>query len=43
VKRVYLAIHEESKKWTLPIPKWREALNPFAIIFADRLPAIGRN
>lgn len=33
---VYLAIHEASKKWTLPIPKWREALNHFAIIFEDR-------
>jgi putative transposase len=41
LKLVYLAIHEASKKWTLPIPKWREALNHFAIIFEDRLPAIG--
>jgi transposase-like protein len=43
LKLVYLAIHEASKKWTLPIPKWREALNHFAIIFEDRLPTIGRN
>lgn len=41
LKLVYLAIHEASKKWTLPIPKWREALNHFAIIFEDRLPATG--
>jgi hypothetical protein len=27
----------------LPIPKWREALNHFAIIFEDRLPAQARN
>lgn len=39
LKLVYMAIHEASKKWTLPIPKWREALNHFAIIFEDRLPA----
>ena len=38
LKLVYMAIHEASKKWTLPIPKWREALNHFAIIFEDRLP-----
>jgi hypothetical protein len=43
LKLVYLAIHEASKKWTLPIPKWREALNHFAIIFENRLPAQVRN
>jgi putative transposase len=43
LKLVYLAIHEASKKWTLPIPKWREALNHFAIIFENRLPAQTRN
>jgi putative transposase len=41
LKLVYLAIHEASKKWTLPIPKWREALNHFAIMFEDRMPALG--
>jgi putative transposase len=40
LKLVYMAIHEASKKWTLPIPKWREALNYFAIIFEDRMPAL---
>jgi putative transposase len=40
LKLVYLAIHEASKKWTLPIPKWREALNHFAIMFEDRMPAL---
>jgi putative transposase len=38
LKLIYMAIHEASKKWTLPIPKWREALNHFAIIFENRLP-----
>ena len=43
LKLVYMAIHEASKKWTLPIPKWTEALNHFAIIFENRLPALGGN
>jgi putative transposase len=43
LKLVYMAIHEASKKWTLPIPKWREALNHFAIIFENRLPPFGGN
>jgi putative transposase len=38
LKLVFMAIHEASQKWTLPIPKWREALNHFAIIFESRLP-----
>ena len=41
LKIVYMAIHEASKKWTMPIPNWREALNHFAIIFENRLPALG--
>jgi transposase-like protein len=43
LKVVYMAIHGASKKWTLPIRKWREALNHFAIIFEDRLPATSGN
>jgi putative transposase len=43
LKLVYLAIHEASKKWTMPIRNWRGALNHFAIIFEDRLPAPARN
>lgn len=38
LKLIYLAIQEASKKWTMPIPKWKEALNHFAILFADRMP-----
>jgi putative transposase len=41
LKLIYLAIHEASKKWSLPIPKWRESLNHFAIMFEDRMPVIG--
>jgi len=38
LKLIYMAIHEASKKWTMPIPKWKEALNHFAILFEDRIP-----
>jgi putative transposase len=38
LKMVYLAIHEASKKWTLPIKGWKAALNHFAIVFEGRLP-----
>lgn len=37
-KFTYLAIQEASKKWTMPIPQWKAALNHFAIIFEGRLP-----
>ncbi len=39
MKLIYMAIHEASKRWTMPIPKWKEALNHFAILFEDRMPA----
>ena len=34
----YMAIHEASRKWTMPIHHWKQALNHFAILFEDRLP-----
>jgi transposase-like protein len=40
LKLVYLAIHEASKKWTMPIVGWKAALNHFAIVFEGRLPAL---
>jgi putative transposase len=39
MKVLYLAIKGVSKKWTMPIRDWKQALNQFAIIFADRFPA----
>jgi transposase-like protein len=42
LKLVYLAIHEAAKKWTMPIVGWKAALNHFAILFQDRLPAQGK-
>ena len=38
LKLVYLAIHEASKRWTMPIVGWKAALNHFAIVFEDRMP-----
>jgi len=43
LKLVYLAIHEASKRWTMPIRGWKAALNHFAIMFENRLPANARN
>jgi putative transposase len=38
LKIVYMAIHEASRKWTLPIRQWKQALNHFAILFEGRMP-----
>jgi transposase-like protein len=38
VKLIYLAINEASRKWTMPIKGWKQALNHFAILFEGRLP-----
>jgi putative transposase len=40
LKLVYMAIHEASKKWTMPIRNWKQALNHFAILFAERMPEL---
>ena len=40
LKLVYLAIREASKKWTMPIHHWNEALNHFAILYEDRMPEL---
>jgi putative transposase len=38
MKVIYLAIHNISKKWTMPIRDWKAALNRFAIEFEGRFP-----
>ena len=43
LKLVYLAIHEASKRWTMPIVGWKAALNHFALQFEERLPASKRD
>jgi putative transposase len=38
-KILYLAIRNASKKWTMPIKNWGQALNQFAIVFGkERVP-----
>lgn len=43
LKIVFMAIREASRKWTLPIKHWKQALNHFAILFEDRLPQAPSN
>jgi len=40
LKLIYMTIHEASKKWTMPIHHWKQALNHFAILYEDRLPEL---
>jgi putative transposase len=40
LKIVYMAIHEASRKWTMPIHHWKQALNHFAILYEGRLPQL---
>lgn len=35
---LYLALGNISKKWTMPIRNWQEALNRFAIVYEGRMP-----
>ena len=42
LKLVYMAIHEASKKWTMPIHHWKQALNHFAILYEGRMPELIR-
>lgn len=39
LKTVYLAVERASRRWTMPIPNWGQALNRFAIQYEGRLPA----
>lgn len=36
-KILYLALKNASRKWTMPIRNWNDALNHFAILFEDRM------
>jgi putative transposase len=37
LKQLYLALRNISKKWTMPIQHWKQAMNCFSITFGDRL------
>jgi putative transposase len=38
MKVLYLTTKQASKKWTMPVRNWSQALNQFAIMFAERFP-----
>jgi putative transposase len=38
-KLLYLALRNIAKKWRVPVQDWKGALNRFAIIYENRLPA----
>jgi len=40
LKLIYMAIHEASKRWTMPIRHWKQALNHFAILYEGRMPEL---
>ena len=40
LKLIFMAIREASRKWTMPIPKWKDALNHFAILFEGGMPKL---
>jgi len=40
-KLMYLALRNISKRWTMPIPNWGNAMNQFAILFEGRVPMGG--
>src|SRR5450432_469327 len=42
MKLLYLALQNASKKWTMPVQHWSEALNRFAILWPERMPASER-
>ncbi len=37
MKVLYLALHQISKKWTMPIRDWKQAMGQFMILFGDRV------
>jgi putative transposase len=39
LKLLYLALRNIAKKWTMPIKEWNAALNRFAIVYENRMPA----
>lgn len=37
LKQLYLGLNNISKKWTMPIKNWKDAMNHFSILFEERL------
>lgn len=40
LKQLFLALKNISKKWTMPIHNWKEAMNCFMIMFEERLSGV---
>jgi putative transposase len=40
LKQLFLALKNISKKWTMPIHNWKDAMNCFIIIFEERLSGV---
>jgi putative transposase len=40
IKLLYLAIQNLTKKWSMPVRKWKAAMNQFSVIFEDRISAV---
>jgi putative transposase len=40
-KLLFLALNNIAKKWTMPIPNWKRALNGFSILYEGRVPVPG--
>jgi transposase-like protein len=38
MKLIFMILQRISKRWTMPIRNWGEALNQFAVIYGDRVP-----
>lgn len=38
LKLIYLSLRHITKRWTMPIREWKQALNQFAIEFGERFP-----
>ncbi len=36
MKVLYLALHEITRKWTMPIRDWKQAMSQFMILFGER-------
>src|ERR1017187_2176131 len=42
LKLLFLALRQATKKWTMSIHHWREALNHFTILWPERMPTLER-
>ena len=38
VKLIFMVLKRISKRWTMPIRNWGEALHQFSLIYGDRVP-----